>query len=123
MALSIPIGLSGEDNQKCPFTMPAKATNLNRYGAAIHVSRQLLVGSTVSVRNTRGTKLSARVVAQLAVSQGVSVYGIEFTEGGDAANGFWGISFPALETRGAAAQMADQAGVARRRHAASTSQA
>jgi hypothetical protein len=123
MALSIPVGLSGEDNQKCPFTMPAKATNLNRYGAAIHVPRQLLVGSTVSVRNTRGTKLSARVVAHLAVSQGVSVYGIEFTEAGDAANGFWGINFPPLETRGATAQMADQAGIARRRHASSTPQA
>jgi hypothetical protein len=78
MALSAHVGLSGEDNQKCPFTMPAKATNLNRYGAAIHVSRQLSVGSTVRVRNTRGTQLSARVVAQLAVSNGVSAYGIEF---------------------------------------------
>ena len=52
MALSAPVGLSGEDNQKCPFTMAAKATNLNRYGAAIHVARQLLVGSTVTVRNS-----------------------------------------------------------------------
>jgi hypothetical protein len=123
MALSIPVGLSGEDNQKCPFTTPAKATNLNRYGAAIHVSRQLLVGSTVTVRNTLGTRLSARVVAQLAVSQGVSIYGIEFTEAGDAANGFWGISFPPLENRGATAQIADQAGIARRRNSTSTAQA
>jgi hypothetical protein len=123
MALSIPVGLSGEDNQKCPFTIPAKATNLNRYGAAIHVPRQLLVGSTVTVRNTLGTRLSARVVARLAVSQGVSIYGIEFTEAGDAANGFWGISFPPLENRGATAQIADQAGIARRRHNSSTAQA
>ena len=115
MALSAPVGVSGEDNQKCLFTMPAKATNLNRYGAAIHVARQLSVGSTVIVRNTRGTKISARVVAQLAASQGISIYGIEFTEPGDVSNGFWGISFPLLENRGATAQMADQAGVARRR--------
>src|SRR5215475_6198996 len=94
MALSAPVGLSGEDTQKVPFSMPARATNLNRYGAAIHVSRQLLVGSTVTVRNTRGTQISARVVAQLATSQGVSVYGIEFIEQGNAETSFWGISFP-----------------------------
>jgi hypothetical protein len=115
MALSAPVGLSGEDNQKRPFTAPAKATNLNRYGAAIHVAQQLLVGSTLTVRNTRGTQISARVVAQLATSQEVSAYGIEFTETGDASNGFWGISFPTLENRGATA-IADQAGIARRRH-------
>jgi len=115
MALNAPVGLSGEDYQKCPFTMPAKATNLNRYGAAILVPRTLLVGSTVNVRNTRGGQLSARVVAQLAVSQRVSAYGIEFMEAGDVSNGFWGINFPPLENRGATAQVADQPGVARRR--------
>jgi len=113
MALSAPVGLSGEDNQKVPFSMPAKATNLNRYGAAINISRQLLVGSTVNVRNARGTQVLARVVSQLAGSQGVSVYGIEFVEA-DRANGFWGICFPPLENRGAT-QIADQAGIARRR--------
>jgi hypothetical protein len=122
MALSAPIGLSGEDNQKCAFTMPAKATNLNRYGATVHVPRQLLVGSTVSVRNRSGSQVSARVVAQLVVSQRISVYGIEFTEPG-AANGFWGISFPHLENRSASAKVADQAGIARRRHSISTPQA
>lgn len=120
MALSAPVGLSGEDNQKCPFTMPAKATDLNRHGAAIHVPRQLLVGSTVILRNTRGTQVSARVVAQLAGSQGNSIYGIEFVEPADLANGFWGINFPPLENRGAPAQMADQAGIARRRPNIST---
>src|SRR5215469_11216048 len=123
MALSAPVGLSGEDNQKCAFTMPAKATNLNRYGAAIHVPRQLLVGSTVMVRNSRGTQLSARVVAQLAVSQGVSAYGIEFIESGDVSNGFWGITFPPLENRGVTAQFANQAGIARQRHSISRPQA
>src|SRR5215469_8848845 len=120
MALSAPVGLSGEDNQKCPFTMPAKATNLNRYGAAIQLPRQLLVGSTVTIRNTRGTQVSARVVAQLGASEGVSAYGIEFVEPAELANGFWGINFPPLESRGAPAQMADQAGIARRRHNIST---
>ena len=123
MALSASVGLSGEDNQKCPFSMPAKATNLNRYGAAVHIPRQLSVGSTVKVRNARGTQLSARVVAQLAVSQGVSAYGIEFTEPSEVSNGFWGINFPPLENRGASAQAANHAGAARRRHSASTPQA
>jgi len=123
MALSAPVGLSGEDNQKCPFSMPAKATNLNRFGAAIHLPRQLLVGSTVMVRNRRGTQLSARVVAQLAVSQGVSAYGIEFMEPGDVSNGFWGITFPPLENRGATAQVADHAGISRRRHSVARPQA
>jgi len=123
MALSAPVGLSGEDNQKCPFQMPAKATNLNRHGAAIHLPRQLSLGSTVTVRNTRGTQLAARVVAQLAVSQGVSAYGIEFMEPGEVSNGFWGINFPPLENRGVAAQIADQSGVARRRYSVAASPA
>ncbi len=115
MALSAPVSLSGEDSQKCHFSMPAKATNLNRYGAAIHVARQLLVGSTVTVRNTQGVKISARVVAQLAVSQGISIYGIEFMESAEVANGFWGITFPTLENKAVAVQIADQAGIAKRR--------
>ena len=123
MALSAPVGLSGEDSQKCPFTMPAKATNLNRYGAAIHLPRQLSVGSTVTVRNARGTQLSARIVAQLAISQGVSAYGVEFMQPGDVSNGFWGINFPPLENRGVAAQVANQAGSARRRHSVARPQA
>ena len=113
IALNTSVGLSGMDPHKHPFTMPAKATNLNRYGAAVHLSRQLLVGSTVMVRNARGTQVSARVVAQLAASQGVSVYGIEFVERDDAANSFWGITFPALG--GANAQAGEQSGVARRK--------
>jgi hypothetical protein len=104
--------LSGHDRQKCPFTMPAQATNLNRHGAAIQLPRQLLVGSTVMVRNARGTQVSARVVSQLAASHGVSVYAVEFVEQDDAANNFWGITFPPIASRGA---IAEQAGMARRR--------
>jgi hypothetical protein len=116
IALNTSIGLSGQDSQNCPFTMPAKATNLNRYGAAIHLPRQLLVGSTVMVRNARGTQVSARVVAQLAASQGISIYGIEFLQEDDTVNSFWGITFPALESRAAGAQAAtEQNGIARRK--------
>lgn len=94
MALNAAIGLSGEDRQKCSFTMPAKATNLNRHGAAVQLNRELRVGSTVVVRNQRGTLVSARVVAQLAALRGVPTYAIEFVDQDDKAKNFWGITFP-----------------------------
>lgn len=114
IALNTSIGLSGLDTQKVQFTMPAKATNLNRYRAAIHLPRQLSIGSTVMVKNARGTQISARVVAQLAVSQGLSTYGIEFVERDDTTNSFWGITFPALAGQGGA-QAAEHRGIARRK--------
>jgi hypothetical protein len=110
IALNLPIGLSGHDRQKCPFAMPAKATNLNRHGAAIQLPRDLLVGATVMVRNASGTQVSARVVSQLSASQGISVYAIEFVEPDGAANNFWGITFPPIASRAA---IAEQAGMAR----------
>lgn len=115
MALNTSVGLSGQDGQKCPFTMPAKATNLNRHGAAVQLNRDLLVGSTVTLRNARGTQVSARVVAHLSVLQGVRTYGIEFIEQDEPAKNFWGITFPVVESRAATAQVAEQSGIARRR--------
>jgi hypothetical protein len=88
------IGLSGQDRQKCSFTMPARATNLNRHGAAVQLNRELVVGSIVIVQNKRGTQISARVVAQLGARQGVPTYGIEFVEEDDRCKNFWGIAFP-----------------------------
>lgn len=115
IALNTAVGLTGIDTQKCSFTMPAKATHLNRYGAAIHIPRQLLVGSTVMVRNGRGTQVSARVVAELPGSQGLSTYGIEFVEKDDVANSFWGITFPTLGGTGSGTPAVEQAGIARRK--------
>jgi len=94
MALSAAVGLSGEDRQKAAFNITAKATNLNRHGAAVQIDRQLQVGSVLSVKNQRGTQISARVVAQLAALQGITTYAIEFVDQDDAAKNFWGISFP-----------------------------
>jgi hypothetical protein len=94
MALHASVGLSGEDRQKCAFTMPAKATKLNRHGAAVQLRRELLVGSFVTVDNKHGAALSARVVAQLAGLEGVSTYAIEFVERDGGAETFWGIIFP-----------------------------
>jgi hypothetical protein len=67
---------------------------LNKHGAAIAVSRELGVGTSVLVRNKRGTQVSARIVAQVSAVQGVHTYGIEFTEQDIRATGFWGITFP-----------------------------
>jgi hypothetical protein len=47
MALKAGLTMSGQDHTKCAFTLPAKATKLNRHGAAIQLNRELLIGSTV----------------------------------------------------------------------------
>ena len=94
MALRAPIGLSGQDRQKCSFTMPASATNLNRHGAAVQLNRELSVGSAVLVRNKRGVEVGARVVAQLAATRGLPTYAIEFLEIDEKTSNFWGIRFP-----------------------------
>jgi hypothetical protein len=94
IGLNARIGLSGQDREKRTFTMPARATNLNKHGAAIELNRELLVGSAVVVQNGRGTQASARVVAQVsATAQGSYTYGVEFLEDGGVKD-FWGITFP-----------------------------
>ena|SRR5258708_1291071 len=94
MALNARIGLSGQDRKKCAFTMPARASNLNRHGAAIQLNRELFVGSTIVLRNSRRTQASARVVAQVSAIQGSYTYGVEFLQD-DTVKDFWGIAFPA----------------------------
>src|SRR5947209_4639836 len=90
MGLNASVGLSGEDRLKCPFNMPAKATHLNKHGAAVHLARDLVVGSVVTVKNQRGAQISARVVAQLSAMQGVSTYGLEFVDHDENTQNFWG---------------------------------
>lgn len=94
MALNASVGVSGEDRQKATFTITAKATNLNRHGAAVQLNREMAVGSVVKVKNQRGMQVSARIVAQLMALQGITTYAIEFVDQDDAAKNFWGISFP-----------------------------
>src|SRR5215471_5106680 len=94
MLLYASVGVSGEDRLKCSFTMPAKAINLNKHGAAVQISRDLVVGSVILVKNKRGIQVSARIVAQLSANHKASTYGIEFVEQDDKASNFWGISFP-----------------------------
>lgn len=95
IALSAPVGLTGEDLQKSAFNLSATATNLNKHGAAVQLDRELLVGTTLVVKNQRGTKASVRVVAQVAAVQGIRTYGIEFVEHDETKN-FWGITFPSM---------------------------
>src|SRR5262252_8351924 len=70
MGLNASVGLSGEDRLKVSFTMPAKATNLNKHGAAVQLTRDLPVGTVVTLKNQRGTQVSARIVSVIAAVQG-----------------------------------------------------
>src|SRR5690348_751749 len=97
IAMNAPVGITGEDRQKCSFTVTAKATNLNRHGAALQLSRELPVGATILVRNKRGAQVPARIVAQVNAGQGLQTYGIEFVEQDAKANAFWGITFPSSQ--------------------------
>ena len=92
MALNAKVGVSGEDRQ-CSFTMPARAMGLNRHGAAVQLNRELVVGSTVVIQNSRRAQASARVVKQVNAIGGVFTYGVEFHED-DSVKNFWGITFP-----------------------------
>lgn len=94
MQLHASVGLSGEDRQKASFTMNAKATNLNRHGAAVQLPRELHVGSTVTLQNKRGLQVSARIVSQISAVGGQRTYGVEFLEQDERTLQFWGISFP-----------------------------
>ena len=94
MGLNASVGLSGEDRLKCSFNMPARATGLNKHGAAVQLTRDLEVGTVVQLRNKNRGEISARIVALLKASQGVSTYAIEFVEQGERAETFWGIVFP-----------------------------
>ena len=95
MALNAKIGVSGEDRQRYSFTTPARATSLNKHGAAVQLNRELRIGSTVVIQNSRRTQASVRVVSQLRAAGGVFTYGVEFQEG-DSVKDFWGITFPSL---------------------------
>ena len=94
MALNASVGLSGQDRQKLAFNLRARATNLNRHGAAVALHRDLQVGSTIIVQNQRGAAITARVVAQLASLHGTPTYAIEFLDKEEKAKTFWGITFP-----------------------------
>ncbi|HZQ96354.1 MAG TPA: PilZ domain-containing protein [Candidatus Sulfotelmatobacter sp.] len=94
MGLHAAVGLSGHDRHKASFTTDAKATNLNKHGAAVQLQRELPVGSTITLRNKLGVQVSARVVSQISAVEGLRTYGVEFLVQDEQAKQFWGISFP-----------------------------
>lgn len=100
MSLNAAIGISGEDRLKCSFTMPARASHLNKHGAAVQISRDLVVGSVIQVKNKCGAQISARIVSLLRATHGMSTYGIEFVGQDDQVGNFWGISFPSSSEEG-----------------------
>ena len=95
LPLHTTVWLSGEDHRNTAFAVSAIATNLNKYGAMIELSRELAIGSTVVLRNRHGIQVPARVVSQLKASEASRTYGIEFLERADKTKTFWGILFPA----------------------------
>jgi len=91
--LNSSVAVSGEDRSKCSFTIGAKATGLNKHGGALQITRELLVGTTILLRNKRGTQISARVVSQIDAEQGLLKYGIQFVEEDVRSATFWGLRF------------------------------
>jgi hypothetical protein len=91
IALLIPINVIGQDLEKCAFSEAATATNLNLHGAAIHLNRQLIVGSVITISNRCGIESLARIVSQVGVVKGAFIYGIEFVQGRQP--NFLGVSF------------------------------
>lgn len=61
IALLIPINVAGQDVQKRAFSEAATATALKLQRAAVHLNRQLDIGSIITVRN-RSTRLGRRGV-------------------------------------------------------------
>lgn len=91
IAILTPINVIGHDHEKCAFSEAATATNLNLHGAAIHLNRQLIVGSVITISNRCGIESPARIVTRVGVVKGAFIYGIEFVQGRQP--NFLGVSF------------------------------
>ena len=91
IAMSLTVSVYGQDGKGQSFTIGAKATSLNHYGAALMMPTQLQVGTTVIVRNAQKAEATVKVVSHSTGHMGMNSYGVQFV--GDA-SGFWGIHFP-----------------------------
>ena len=90
-AVLMPVNIAGQDLEKCAFSDAATATNLNLHGASIHLNRQLMIGSVITITNRNGIEAPARIVAQVGVAEGAFIYGTEFVHGRQP--NFLGVSF------------------------------
>ena len=93
IALTAPLEVSGQDVERSSFTTNTTATSLNRNGAALHLSHDLSLGSELVIKNNRGARISARVVARTVSRDDVYMYGVEFLDEADNVKDFWGIAF------------------------------
>lgn len=91
ITVAIPINVIGNDLERRAFSEAATATNLNLHGAAIHLNRQLILGSVITISNRSGIESPARIVSQVGVVKGEFIYGIEFVQGRQP--NFLGVSF------------------------------
>jgi PilZ domain len=96
IALLTKVHVSSNDAGTSSFSQLAKATSLNKHGAAIQLNRQLPIGSMIKVKNRAGVEAPARIVAQVGVANNAFVYGVEFVQG-KAKPDFWGVTFPTTE--------------------------
>lgn len=92
ISLRVPVEVSGKDVARSTFTIATTANNLNRYGATVHLHRDLPVESVIVVKNSRGARTCARIISQTR-ARDIYAYGVEFVEP-DKAKNFWGIRFP-----------------------------
>lgn len=92
IALTVAVEVLGKDAKGSPFTLTARATNLNKNGAMLYLNRDLSMESVLVIRNGRRARTSVRVVGKTRTGELYS-YGIEFIEPNEV-NDFWGISFP-----------------------------
>jgi len=91
ISLLVPLEVSGKDVARSCFNIVTTATNLNRYGATVHLNRDLALESVIVLTNSRGTRTSARIVDQ-TLARDIYAYGVEFLEA-KKTNDFWGIQF------------------------------
>lgn len=92
ISLLVPLEVSGKDVARSYFNVATTATNLNRYGATVHLNRDLAVESVIVLTNSRGSRTSARIVDQ-TLTREIYAYGVEFLEA-EKTKSFWGIRFP-----------------------------
>lgn len=97
ISLTVPVEVSGKDVTRSLFSALTTTTNLNRHGAMVHLNRDLSLDSVLVIKNSRGARISTRVVSQTK-SGDLYAYGMEFLEA-EKARDFWGINFPSQARR------------------------
>jgi hypothetical protein len=93
LRLTMRVGIAPADPTADPQGFHATATNLNRNGALVMADRKMTVSSLITVTNSRGASMLARIVSELGQKKSQRQYGIEFVDQ-TAGSHFWGVYFP-----------------------------